>query len=73
MIDKYLNSIQEGYVLSDKTISINLSKFQSGIKKKLLVLGVSGSGKTTLGEKLAKQLKVKWISIDSLYWRIKQC
>jgi adenylate kinase family enzyme len=70
IITQYI--LNEGYVLSDKTISINLSKFQSGIKKKLLVLGVSGSGKTTLGEKLSEQFKVKWISIDSLYWRIKQ-
>jgi len=69
-ITKYL--LNEGYLLSDKTISVNLSEFQSGQKKKLLIVGVMGSGKTTIGEKLSKQLKVKWYSLDSFWWRIKE-
>lgn len=72
VIDKYLSYIQEGYILSDKTISVDLDKFKSGENKKLLIIGMAGSGKTTIGERLAKKYGVKWISIDSLWWRIKQ-
>lgn len=73
MIDPITEYIlHEGYVLSDKTISINLSDFQSGKRKKLLIIGTAGSGKTTLGEILAKKMRVKWVSIDSLWWRLKQ-
>ena len=72
LLDKYINYIQEGYITSDKTISVNLHKFESGKKNKLLVMGVAGSGKTTIGEMLAKKYKVKWISIDSLWWRLEQ-
>ena len=73
MIDPITQYIlNEGYLLSDKTVSVNLSKFQSRKNNKLLIIGTSGSGKTTLGEILSKRYKVKWISIDSLYWRMKQ-
>jgi hypothetical protein len=72
MLDLYLSRIQEGYILSDKTISVNLDDFESGKNKKLLIIGMSGSGKTTLGEKLAKKYRVKWISIDSYWWRLRQ-
>lgn len=72
IIDLYLSRIQEGYILSDKTISVNLDDFESGKNKKLLIIGMSGSGKTTLGEKLAKKYRVKWISIDSYWWRLRQ-
>lgn len=70
LITQYI--LNEGYVLSDKTISINLSKFMSHETNHLLIIGNIGSGKTTLGEKLAKQLKVKWYSIDSFWYRLKQ-
>ena len=59
MINDYLNYIQEGYLLSDKTVSINLKDFESGKKKKLLIIGLCGSGKTSLGEYLAKKYKVQ--------------
>ena len=73
MLDPITQQIlNEGYLLSDKTISVNLSDFESGEKNKLLIVGTAGSGKTTLGEKLAKTYKVKWISIDSLWWRLKE-
>ena len=62
--------INEGYVLSDKTISVNLSEFESGKNNKLLVIGVMGSGKTTWAEHLAKRMKVKWRSIDSMYYAL---
>ncbi len=71
-INKYLSQIQEGYLLSDKTISVNLKDFENGTNNKLLIVGTSGSGKTTIGESLAKKYKVKWISIDSMWWRLKQ-
>jgi shikimate kinase len=64
--------IQEGYLFSDKDISVNLEKFINGDKKKLLIVGTMGSGKTTVAEKLAKRYKSKWIRIDSLWWRLKQ-
>jgi len=64
--------IQEGSVLSDKDIAVRLSEFESGKNNKLLIFGVSGAGKTTLGEMLSKRYKVKWISLDSMWWRLKQ-
>jgi len=64
--------LNEGYLFSDKNISVNLSKFESGESNKLLILGTAGSGKTTIGEMLSKQYKIKWISIDSMWWRLKQ-
>ena len=72
MLEEYLVKIQEGYLLSDKTISVNLDDFESGKKNKLLIVGVMGSGKTTIGEQLAKKMKVKWISIDSFWWILHQ-
>lgn len=58
MIDSYLKSLQEGYVFSDKTISVNLDKFENGTNKKLLIVGVLGSGKSDLAEFLSKKYKV---------------
>jgi len=72
MLESYLQHIQEGYLFSDKTISVNLNDFESGKKNKLIVVGVMGSGKTTIGEHLSKKYKVKWISVDSFWWRLKQ-
>jgi len=72
ILDEYLNQIQEGYLISDKTISVNLNDFESGKKNKLLIIGPSGSGKTTIGESLSKKYKIEWISIDSLWWRLKK-
>ena len=34
----------------------------------ILVMGVSGSGKTTYARKLASQLNVPHIELDTLYW-----
>jgi len=82
-ITKYI--LNEGYLLSDKTIAVNLQDFESGKKNKLLLVGVMGSGKTTWAEFLSKNKaymvdgryparlpRVKWISLDSLWWRIGQ-
>ena len=59
MLDTYLDYLNEGYLFSDKTISINLDRFERGQSNKLLIVGLLGSGKTTLGEYLLKQYKVK--------------
>jgi len=60
MIDPITQYIlNEGYLLSDRTVSVNLSKFESKEINKLLIVGVLGSGKTSLGLYLQKQYKVK--------------
>lgn len=51
--------LNEGYILSDKNISVNLKDFESGKKKKLIIIGLPGSGKTSIGEYLVKKYKVK--------------
>ena len=55
----------ESKIFSDKTISVDLHKFESGEADKLFIIGMSGSGKTTLGEHLAKQYKCKYYDTDA--------
>lgn len=64
IIDEYLNQIQEGYILTDKSFSVDLKKFESGQSKILLIDGISGAGKSTLGKKLAKKYKCKIFESD---------
>jgi len=64
MLEQYLLSLQEGYLLSDKTISIDLHKFESGQSNKLLIVGLIASGKTTLGMYLSNKYKVPWKTTD---------
>jgi len=65
MIDPITQYIlNEGYILSDKTISVDLHKFESGKSNKLLIVGLIASGKTTLGIALSKKYKVPWKSTD---------
>lgn len=59
-----LSVLFEGYLISDKTISIDLHKFESEETDKLFVIGLSGSGKTTLGKHLAKKYKVPFYELD---------
>lgn len=54
-IIQYLFYLQEGYILSDKTISINLNEFENKNKNKLLITGLGGSAKTSLSEYLSKK------------------
>ena len=61
------NLLFENYILSDKTISVDINKFESGEANKLLIVGFSGSGKTTLGQKLAKQYQTKYIDLDDCW------
>ncbi len=67
-LDKYLIQIQEGWIFSDKTISVDLHKFESGEKDKLLIIGFAGSGKTTLGMKLAKKYDCNYTELDDCYY-----
>lgn len=71
-LNHYLEHLQEGYFISNEDIYKDIDKFKSGEKNQLLIVGTAGSGKTTMGENLAKKYKVKWISIDSMWWRLKQ-
>jgi adenylate kinase family enzyme len=56
--------LKEGYLLSDKTISVNLSDFESGKSNKLLIVGLIASGKTTLGKSLSKKYRVPLYNTD---------
>ena len=58
--------INEGYVFSDKTISIDLDKFESGSMNKLFIVGLSGSGKTTLGIHLGKVYNAEYVDTDDI-------
>jgi len=65
MIDPITQYIlNEGYLLSDKTVSVNLKDFESGDKNKLIIIGLPGSGKTSLGEHLVKKYKIKHFVSD---------
>ncbi len=67
LINNYLNIIQEAYLFSDDTISIDLDKFESGESNKLLIIGFSGSGKSTLGKYLSKKYNCKYEELDECY------
>jgi adenylate kinase family enzyme len=56
--------LNEGYILDDKTISCDLSKFKSGESNVLLIAGLPAAGKTTLGRKLEKTYNAKLFRTD---------
>tara|TARA_Y100000310_G_C20676317_1_gene813291 strand:- start:1414 stop:1998 length:585 start_codon:yes stop_codon:yes gene_type:complete len=60
-------NIIESYLLNDKTISIDLDKFESGEIPRLLIIGYSGSGKTTIGIQLAKKYKKEFRHLDGCW------
>ena len=60
-----IDIVRESYIFSDKTISLDLDKFESGESNLLLVAGLSASGKTTLAEKLAKKYKCEFKESDN--------
>jgi len=68
-MDPITEYLLEGYLLSDKTISVNLSEFESGKENKLIIIGLPGSGKTSLGEYLAKKYRAKDIVSDD-HWKV---
>ena len=53
-IDKY-DSINEGYIKSDKDIYYNKDKFDSGEINLCFITGLSGSGKSTMGNKMSNK------------------
>ncbi len=53
--------LNEGYLLSNKTISVDLKNIKN---EKILIVGIAGSGKTTLGKKLANQFKIPYRTTD---------
>jgi ABC-type oligopeptide transport system ATPase subunit len=65
IIDNYLEYIQEGYILDDKSISIDLDKFENGESNKLIIVGLSGGGKTTLGKYLAEKYNCYYNELDN--------
>jgi len=56
--------LQEAYIKSDKTISIDLDKFINGETDKLLIAGLSGGGKSTLCKHLARQYNAECFETD---------
>jgi adenylate kinase family enzyme len=64
IISEYLSFIQEGYILSDKTISVDLHKFEEDTSSGLFILGIAGSGKTTIGKLLSDKYHVIVNSTD---------
>jgi energy-coupling factor transporter ATP-binding protein EcfA2 len=69
ILSTYLKFLQEGYIISEKTISVDLYKFENKKSDTLLIVGVAGSGKTTLGKYLSKKYKVKYYTTDELFDR----
>lgn len=61
-----LTLINESYIFSNKTISVDLDKFESGEFNKLLISGLSGSGKTSTAIELSKKYNVEFFDTDSL-------
>lgn len=61
-----LTLINESYIFSNKTISVDLDKFESGEINKLLISGFSGSGKTVTGNYLSKKYNVPLYDTDTM-------
>ena len=72
MLNTQLDYIQDGYIFSDKTLSINLDKFENKQIKKLLIFGPCGSGKSTIGRILSKKYNVPLLETDTMYWKMRQ-
>ena len=62
--------VMEALVISDKPISIDLHKFESGEVDKLLLLGLSGSGKSTIAKQIASNYNAKVKDLDDCYWAV---
>ena len=58
--------LQETYLFNDKTISVDLNKFENKKENKLIIIGHAGSGKTSVGKILSKKYKVPIYSIDEI-------
>lgn len=64
IINNVFSLINESYIFSNKTISVDLNKFESGEINKLLISGLSGSGKTITGKHLSKKYNVPLYDTD---------
>jgi len=67
IIENYLQNIQEGYIFSDKTISIDLDKFINGESNKLIIAGLSGGGKTTFCKYFADKNDIECFETDHCF------
>ena len=59
--------LKEGLLISDKTISIDLHKFESGESNMLFIIGLPASGKSTIGKILAKKYNANYIESDWIF------
>jgi hypothetical protein len=66
ILEQINNLIQEAYIFSDDTISVDLDKFESGEVNVLFITGLSGAGKTTLGKNLSKKYNCPFIDTDDI-------
>jgi gluconate kinase len=65
-LQSFLNQINESYIFSDETISVDLHKFENGEVNKLLISGLSGSGKTSTAIILKERYNVDMFDTDSM-------
>jgi shikimate kinase len=70
MIDPITQYLLEKYLISDKTISIDLDKFINGESNILVIAGLSGSGKSTLCGKLAKKYNAQCFQTDDCIYKV---
>lgn len=50
-------------------LELNVSNVELKSNSKILIVGTSGSGKTTLARRLANELNLTDIELDSLFWK----
>jgi len=54
----------EGYIFSNKTVTADWHKFQTGKTNELFIFGLCGSGKTTIGVNIAKEANLPYNGTD---------
>ncbi|MBT3298887.1 AAA family ATPase [archaeon] len=66
-INKYLNTLEESWVMSDDDHYYNFGSWLNNKNQVLLIIGLSGSGKTTLGKHLAKKYNCGYSTTDDIW------